>query len=94
MQATAQQLGIKGRLNIVSLTNTPNDSSRVSGHAALLLHSGVNHHWYIQPALLSSGQGTLILFHESIDRSGDFPLVKHIAALLGNFFQDTGQLGG
>ena len=49
-------IGIKGGVNIASLSGFEGDS-RVSGHAGVFLHHTINKNWCFQPELLFSAEG-------------------------------------
>jgi hypothetical protein len=51
-----QAIGIKGGLNIASLSGFEG-RSRISGHAGVFLHHTINKNWCFQPELLYSGEG-------------------------------------
>lgn len=52
----AQQVGIKGGLNIASLSGFEG-RDRISGHVGVFLHHTMNKNWCFQPELLYSGEG-------------------------------------
>jgi hypothetical protein len=49
-------LGVKGGLNVASLSNA-GDDNRISGQLGLYLHTRIAKDWAFQPELLYSGQG-------------------------------------
>jgi len=51
-----QAIGIKGGLNIASLSGFEG-RDRISGHAGVFLHHTINKNWCFQPELLYSGEG-------------------------------------
>ena len=51
-----QAIGIKGGLNIASLSGFEG-RDRISAHAGLFLHHTINKNWCFQPELLYSGEG-------------------------------------
>jgi len=51
-----QAIGIKGGLNIASLSGFEG-RSRISGHGGVFLHHTINKNWCFQPELLYSGEG-------------------------------------
>ena len=51
-----QAIGIKGGLNIASLSGFEG-RDRISGHGGVFLHHTINKNWCFQPELLYSGEG-------------------------------------
>ena len=51
-----QAIGIKGGLNIASLSGFEG-RDRISGHVGVFLHHTINKNWCFQPELLYSGEG-------------------------------------
>lgn len=52
----AQNIGIKGGLNVATVPNY-GDDNRVSGNIGFYLNSKINRSWAIQPEVLFSGEG-------------------------------------
>jgi hypothetical protein len=56
-QAQFLSLGVKGGLNVATLSNS-GDDSRISGQLGFYLHTKIARGWAFQPEILYSGQGS------------------------------------